>query len=112
MKKLLALLLSLVISTAFAQERKGNEVVYTSPQGDLRIQMCNEQMFRVTKSNTHQFVADEPWMVVKYDFRQYAAYLCAATGSDIKPLAHYRQGQSRKNPLSRDQCGCWRSAHE
>ena len=68
MKKLLALLLSLVISTAFAQERKGNEVVYTSPQGDLRIQMCNEQMFRVTKSNTHQFVADEPWMVVKYDF--------------------------------------------
>ena len=68
MKKLLALLLSLVILTAFAQERKGNEVVYTSPQGDLRIQMCNEQMFRVTKSNTQQFVADEPWMVVKYDF--------------------------------------------
>ena len=69
MRKPQILLLTIAICTlSSAQTRKGNDVVYTSAQGDLRIQMCNEQMFRVTKSNTRQFVADEPWMVVKYDF--------------------------------------------
>ena len=71
MRKPQILLLTIAICTlSSAQTRKGNDVVYTSAQGDLRIQMCNEQMFRVTKSNTRQFVADEPWMVVKYEKKQ------------------------------------------
>ncbi|MBP5171323.1 MAG: DUF4968 domain-containing protein, partial [Bacteroidales bacterium] len=54
--------------TAQAQSVKGNEVVYHSASGDLRLQVCNERMIRITKSTGTEFPADEPWMVIKYDF--------------------------------------------
>ncbi|MBQ7162994.1 MAG: DUF5110 domain-containing protein [Bacteroidales bacterium] len=54
--------------TAQAQSVKGNEVVYHSASGDLRLQVCNERMIRITKSTGSEFPADEPWMVIKYDF--------------------------------------------
>ena len=45
-----------------------NEVIFKSSQGDMRIQMCNDKMFRVTKSPNTFFPENEEWMVVKYDF--------------------------------------------
>ncbi len=49
-------------------KREGNEVVFHSEEGDLRLQMCNEQMFRISKSKGTEFPENESWMVVKYDF--------------------------------------------
>lgn len=68
MKKLLLLILLVTTTGILAQTRTGNEVIYTSPQGDMRIQWCTETMFRITKSSNKTFVHDEPWMVIKYDF--------------------------------------------
>ena len=70
MNRLLLFLSMLVLTVAdvTAQTRKGNEVIYTSAQGDLRIQVCNDHMFRVSRSTSHRFADDEPWMVIKYDF--------------------------------------------
>lgn len=47
---------------------KENTLVFTSDQGDLRIQLCTDGMFRVTKSKDKTFAVDETWMVVKYSF--------------------------------------------
>lgn len=49
-------------------ERDGNEIVFLSEEGSLRVQLCNDRMLRVTKSADTTFPQDEPWMVVKYDF--------------------------------------------
>ena len=57
--------LMLVMSVSAA---KVTERVYTSAQGALRVQVCNSRMVRITKMPTDRFPADEPWMVVKYDF--------------------------------------------
>lgn len=46
----------------------GNDVLYKSNDGCLRIEMCSQNMFRVTKSATAEFLPNEEWMVVKYDF--------------------------------------------
>ncbi|MBR5350218.1 MAG: DUF4968 domain-containing protein, partial [Prevotella sp.] len=62
---IIAFLLMLVKSVSAA---KVTERVYTSAQGALRIQVCNSRMVRITKMPTDRFPADEPWMVVKYDF--------------------------------------------
>ncbi len=47
---------------------EGNEVIFPSSQGNLRIQLCNDNMFRITKSADASFPEDEPWMVVRYQF--------------------------------------------
>lgn len=51
-----------------AQIRTGNQVIYETPEGYLRLQVCNDQIVRVTKGETGEFVKDEPWMVIRYDF--------------------------------------------
>ena len=62
-------LFMLLIPFAFcAQIRSGNQVVYKTPEGYLRLQVCNDRIVRITKSNTDEFVKDEPWMVIRYDF--------------------------------------------
>ena len=47
---------------------KTTEKIYSSSQGSVRVQVCNSRMVRITKSINNSFPADEPWMVVKYDF--------------------------------------------
>lgn len=68
MKTLITSLLLMLSVTANAQSVKANDVTYTSADGQLRISLCNDQMFRVTKSTSDKMPANEPWMVVKYDF--------------------------------------------
>ena len=64
----LPLLLLTVCSALSAQTRSGNQILYSTPEGFLRIQVCNERMVRITKSPTQDFVRDEPWMVIRYEF--------------------------------------------
>lgn len=67
-KHFLPLLLLAACATLSAQTRSGNQVLYSTPDGHLRIQVCGERMVRITKSATAEFVKDEPWMVIHYDF--------------------------------------------
>lgn len=57
-------------SSIYAQQINGNSIVYSSSEGNLRIEMCTESMFRVTKVPSSVMPANEKWMVVKYDFPQ------------------------------------------
>ena len=67
-KHILPLFLLTVSVALSAQTRDGNQVIFSTPEGSLRIQVCNNRMVRVTKSTTGDFVKDEPWMVIRYDF--------------------------------------------
>lgn len=68
-KKLIPLfLLPLASAALHAQTRSGNQVLFSTPDGPLRVQVCSERMVRITKSATDSFVKDEPWMVIRYDF--------------------------------------------
>ena len=52
--KLTFLSLCAFATAAHAQQVKGNSVLYTSSQGNMRIEMCSESMFRVTKVPAQQ----------------------------------------------------------
>ena len=68
--KLTFLSLCAFATAAHAQQVKGNSVLYTSSQGNMRIEMCSESMFRVTKVPAQQMPDNEKWMVVNYNFPQ------------------------------------------
>ena len=68
MKKLLTLFLLFSPLLLFSQKRNGNEVIYPTPDGFLRLQLCSDQIVRITKGLTKEFPMDEPWMVINYDF--------------------------------------------
>lgn len=60
--------LSLLMMVVSLSSAKTTEKIYSSSQGSVRVQVCNSRMVRITKSMNNSFPADEPWMVVKYDF--------------------------------------------
>lgn len=72
-------LLTLLVASLFAVqatsapkgdfETKDNQIVFHSPSSELRVQLCTEGMFRVSKvPSGAEFAPDEAWMVTKYDF--------------------------------------------
>ena len=61
-------LLPCILSAQIAWQTEGNEITFSSAAGDMRLQMCTPGMFRVTKSRTTDFLPDERWMVIRYDF--------------------------------------------
>lgn len=46
----------------------GNHFVFASTSGDVKIEFCAANMFRVRYSWNRSFEANESWMVVKYDW--------------------------------------------
>ena len=52
-----ALLLSSAVSGA---------ATYKTPEGSMKVEFCTPDMFRVRRSRSNSFEADENWMVVKY----------------------------------------------
>ena len=70
--KLTMVMLCAFAKAGYAQQVDGNSVVYTSQEGKMRIEMCSDNMFRVTKVATQQMPENEKWMVVNYDFPQVA----------------------------------------
>lgn len=65
---LLVGLLACSVMQAQTYTVKRNAVTFNSPQGDMRIEMCNDHMFRVNKSADSSFPENEKWMVVRYEF--------------------------------------------
>ena len=61
-----------------AYEVNGNEIIFSADSQCMRIQMCNDHMFRVTKSLDSSFRENETWMVVKYEFDPVAFSLSSA----------------------------------
>jgi alpha-glucosidase (family GH31 glycosyl hydrolase) len=49
-------------------KRNGNEFLFPASSGNVKIEFCTPSMFRVTNSWNKSFEANEPWMVVKYDW--------------------------------------------
>lgn len=76
MKHFILLLFSVLCLSATAVadgitwQQEGNRIIFKSASnvGDMRIELCADGMFRVTKSQDSQFRPNEEWMVVKYDF--------------------------------------------
>ncbi|TXK48893.1 glycoside hydrolase family 31 protein [Pontibacter qinzhouensis] len=76
--KALFLLISLFTYQAVAQtgignyqsgfQKKGNEVFFTNSGGEVRLEFCTPDMFRVRASWNKQFLPNEPYMVIKYDW--------------------------------------------
>lgn len=66
----LLLFLTCTISMTKAQTIKGNDIVYESGNSKLRISMCADNMFRVSKTTDGTMLDNEKWMVVKYKFDQ------------------------------------------
>lgn len=68
MKKLIVFFLILAPLAVLSQIRNGNQVSYETPDGFIRFQLCSDRMVRITKNANEEFVKDEPWMVIQYDF--------------------------------------------
>lgn len=69
--KLLLLCAATFCGTVFGQSTfniSDNDIIFSSKNGKMRISMCNEQMFRITKINGSKMPTNEPWMVIKYHF--------------------------------------------
>lgn len=45
-----------------------NTILFQSAQGNMRIELCTDNLFRITKSPNQSFRENESWMVVKYNF--------------------------------------------
>lgn len=48
--------------------RNGNEVLFKAATGDVKLEFCTPDMFRIRKSRNNSFEENENWMVVKYDW--------------------------------------------
>lgn len=65
----LVLLISSICSAQNNQFKKqGNEITIQNAATTLKIEFCTASLFRVRASWNKQFEADEPWMVVKYNW--------------------------------------------
>lgn len=65
------LLLTMLVTTVTAIGSPlvtGNDVMYSSGKSVLRLSICTDKMFRVTKSTDGRMPENEKWMVTKYDF--------------------------------------------
>ncbi len=67
----------LVASTALAEGignykkgfvKRGNEFFFSNSSGDVKIEFCKADLFRVRYSWNRVFEVNEPWMVVKYNW--------------------------------------------
>lgn len=71
MKRILFIIITLcVVVSSYGQKVKGNDVIYSSSQGDMRISFISEDAFRVSKSTGKVMPEDENWMVRRYGFPQ------------------------------------------
>ncbi len=60
-------------------KKQGNDIFFSNTNGDVRITFCTPDLFRVRAAWNRLFEADEPWMVVQYNWAP-----VAVTGIDTK----------------------------
>lgn len=53
-------------------QKKGNEFSFVTAGGNMKIEFCTPEMFRVRASWNKSFEENEPWMVVKYNWEPVA----------------------------------------
>jgi len=82
MNKILAVVLILWSSMAFSQtignyksgfKRQGNALSFTTTNGEVKLDFCTPEMFRVRTSWTGKFEPNENLMVIKYDWENVKA---------------------------------------
>src|SRR5882757_11017144 len=49
-------------------KKQGNDFLFSNTNGDVKISFCSPGLFRVRSAWNRSFEADEPWMVVKYNW--------------------------------------------
>lgn len=49
-------------------KKTGNDLLFLLPQGNVKLEFCTDDMFRVRHSQGTVFAENEQWMVRKYDF--------------------------------------------
>lgn len=82
MNKILAFVLIFWSSIAFSQtigdyksgfKRIGNAISFTTTKGEVKLDFCTPEMFRIRTSWTGQFETNENLMVIKYDWEKVTA---------------------------------------
>jgi len=82
MNKILAVVLILWSSMAFSQtignyksgfKRQGNALSFTTTNGEVKLDFCTPEMFRIRTSWTGKFEPNENLMVIKYDWENVKA---------------------------------------
>ena len=77
-----AFVLLLWSSTAFSQtigdyksgfKRQGNAISFTTTEGEVKLDLCTPEMFRIRTSWTKEFEPNENLMVIKYDWQNVPA---------------------------------------
>lgn len=62
---------------------KSDAAVYKTPEGSMKVEFCTPDMFRVRRSRTNDFAADEKWMVVKYKWGNVSVKQSEADGKIV-----------------------------
>jgi alpha-glucosidase len=84
MNKILAVVLILWSSMAFSQtignyksgfKRQGNALSFTTTNGEVKLDFCTPEMFRIRTSWTGKFEPNENLMVIKYDWENVKAFV-------------------------------------
>ncbi|MFW0718466.1 glycoside hydrolase family 31 protein [Pedobacter sp. N23S346] len=82
LNKFFAIVLMLWSSTAFSQTigdyksgfiRQGNAISFTTTKGEVKLDLCTPEMFRIRTSWTNKFEPNENLMVIKYDWEKVTA---------------------------------------
>ncbi|MDY0907533.1 glycoside hydrolase family 31 protein [Pedobacter sp. CFBP9032] len=82
LNKFLAFVLLLWSSAAFSQtigdyksgfKRQGNAISFTTTEGEVKLDLCTPEMFRIRTSWTKKFEPNENLMVIKYDWQNVTA---------------------------------------
>ena len=55
-------------------KKTGNDLLFFLPQGNVKLEFCTDDMFRVRHSQGTVFAENEQWMVRKYDFSSGGRY--------------------------------------
>ena len=63
-------------------KKTGNDLLFLLPQGNVKLEFCTDDMFRVRHSQGTVFAENEQWMVRKYDFTP-VHYTCLLYTSQI-----------------------------
>jgi alpha-glucosidase len=53
-------------------KKQGNEIHFTNTNGDVKLEFCRPDMFRIRASWSREFQPNEPWMVVNYGWPEVA----------------------------------------
>ena len=69
-------------------KKTGNDLLFLLPQGNVKLEFCTDDMFRVRHSQGTVFAENEQWMVRKYDFTP-VHYTCPVSYTHLMTIAEW-----------------------